>query len=236
MNLDNKVVTHLTVYVDGYYGAHPAYVYAKQYDVNSRYVVVSVMSSGGKMRLDGLPVLNAEKPDGTHSTIDGHIDSNGDIVIKLTSQLLAVPGNVACDITVYGSIADASEASSLTTSTFYIVVLESQYKEGAVQSEDEMTVLQDALMQSSRFASEAESFANQAKDASEIAQNAARDAADEASKIAIDIFRDDISDAVEDTIAKHNDNDMSHSDIRAEISELRAMISENAGSVEWGSF
>ena len=145
MDLKNRVVTRMTVYADSYHGANPAYVYAKQYDANSRFLVVSIMSSSGKVIPSGVAQLNATKADGTSSFINGIIDDNGDVVIGLTSQVLAEPGNVTCDITVFSD--RNGEKSTVTTSSFFIVVLESQYNDDAIQSATEFSGAQEILLQ-----------------------------------------------------------------------------------------
>lgn len=94
-------------------------VYAKQYDSNSRILVVDLRDENGRLNLTGLPQLNAIRPGGHRSFIGGEIDSEGLIHIELTSQLLATPGEVYCDISIFDTTDERSlslRGNGVTTS------------------------------------------------------------------------------------------------------------------------
>lgn len=155
-NLENKVVTHLTLYADSSVHNVPSYVYAKQYDANSRYIIVRIKQSSGDIDVTSASQLNATKPDGTHSYIAGTANEDGTVTFGLTANLLAVVGQVSCDITVFEGD-DTSGDAMLTSSTFFIVVDESNYDSDAIESTDEFSTVSDALIQiaADRAASEA---------------------------------------------------------------------------------
>lgn len=136
-SLENKVVTHITLYVDASTQNRPPYVYAKQYDANSRYLVVRIMDSNKGIVVTGAAQLNATKPDGTHSYITGTANEDGTVTIGLTPNLLAVEGKISCDITVFDS-ADGDQVL-LTTSTFFILVDKSNYDSDAIESKDDFS-------------------------------------------------------------------------------------------------
>ena len=167
-SLENKVVTHITLYADASTQNRPPYVYAKQYDANSRYLVVRIVDSNKDIAVTGAAQLNATKPDGTHSYIAGTANEDGTVTIGLTANLLAVEGKVSCDITVFDS-ADGDQAL-LTTSTFFILVDESNYDSDAIESTDEFSTVSDALTKIAADRAAAESARDEAVSAAEEVQ------------------------------------------------------------------
>ncbi len=144
-DLENKAVTHLTVSVDSSTRNNPPYIYAKRNDANSRYLVVKIIDKNKEIAVTGAAQLNATKPDGKHSHIAGNLNSDGTITIGLTSNLLAVEGKVSCDITVFDS--KDGEQSSLTTSTFFIIVDDTNFDPESIESTDEFSTITEALVQ-----------------------------------------------------------------------------------------
>lgn len=167
-SLENKVVTHITLYADASTQNRPPYVYAKQYDANSRYLVVRIVDSNKDIAVTGAAQLNATKPDGTHSYIAGTANEDGTVTIGLTANLLAVEGKISCDITVFDS-ADGDQAL-LTTSTFFILVDESNYDSDAIESTDEFSTVSDALTKIAADRAAAESARDETVSAAEEVQ------------------------------------------------------------------
>lgn len=129
-NMENRSVTRLTLYADApTHNNRPPYIYAKQYDTNSRILIIKIMSSNKEVMVTGTAQLNATKPDGTHIFIAGTVNDDGTVTVGLTAGLLSTEGKVACDITVFGQ--DGDDQTVLTTSTFYIMVDESNYDQDA---------------------------------------------------------------------------------------------------------
>ena len=173
IDFTNKVATRITLYADISHRNNPAYVYAKQNDADSRYLIVDVAGMSGDIAVDGMAQLNATKPDGTHSYIAGTIEQDGTIVIGLTDQLLAVAGVISCDIRIAGS----NYTTALTTSTFYIVVEESNYDSEAIKSENEY----------SGIAARAATIARDSAEAAQVSAEAASISASEAEGFAAEV-------------------------------------------------
>lgn len=186
-------------------------VFAKQWDANSRHLLVDIRDENGRIDISGIPQLNATKPDGMKSYISGTISEHGYVEFLLTSQLLAVPGKVSCDVSVFAPLENDTEilhgdgaavsftlsekmsqifsvkingtetteytydfvrktisfptapgeASTiivtgrgnliLTTRTFYIMVEESNFSEGAIESRNEFTAAETFIIQIEEF-------------------------------------------------------------------------------------
>ena len=169
-NLENKVVTHITLYADASAQNRPPYIYAKQYDANSRYLVVRIVDSDGDIAVHSAVQLNATKPDGKHAYIVGTANEDGTVTIGLTSNLLAVEGKISCDITVFDSANE--EQALLTTSTFFILVDKSNYDSDAIESTDEFSTVSDALNKIAADRAAAEAARDEAVVAADNVRNA----------------------------------------------------------------
>lgn len=175
-SLENKVVTHITLYTDASTQNRPPYIYAKQYDANSRYLVARIVDSNKDIAVTGVAQLNATKPDGTRSYIAGTANEDGTVTIGLTANLLAVEGKISCDITVFDS-ADGDQVL-LTTSTFFILVDESNYDSDAIESTDEFSTVSDTLTKIAADRAATESARDEAVSAAEETQAILRAKAD----------------------------------------------------------
>jgi hypothetical protein len=148
-NLHNKVVSRIDLYADSAASSKPTFIYAKQYDAKSRYIVATIKSLSGSITISGTVQLNATKPDGTSCYLYGEINGDNSVTFELTSQLLSVVGVVSCDVTVLSS--SGTSPASLTTSTFFIVVEESNYNADAIESENQYTVLEETIERLSKL-------------------------------------------------------------------------------------
>ena len=142
-NLENKIVSNITVYFDNLVKNIPPYLFAKQYDSNSRYIIVKMMGSEGQYIVTSRCQLNATKPDGTHIYADGEINQDGTVTFEISSNMLSAVGNVSCDVSIFD--VDDDSRVLLTSSTFYIVVDKSNYDEDAIESSDEFPALLNAI-------------------------------------------------------------------------------------------
>lgn len=131
---ENKVVSHISVYLDKTEKNLPAYVYAKQYDSNSRYIVARVLTESGTYVPPEVCQLNATKPDGNMAYVEGEVNADNTVSFLLTSNLLACHGTVSCDISFFSG---GEKQALLTTSTFYIIVGRSNFDADAVESTTE---------------------------------------------------------------------------------------------------
>ena len=144
-DLQNKVVSRITLYADASVSNRPACIYAKQYDTKSRYIVATIKSFTGQIDLSGVARLNAKRPDGTFCYATGTINPDNTVTVELPAQLLSVAGELSCDISIFAD-EDASQ-TRLTTSTFRIRVEESNYEAYAIEGSDEHWIwVKDTLL------------------------------------------------------------------------------------------
>ena len=153
-NLENKVVTNMTVYVDDASRNAPAFLYAKQYDANSRFIKVRLMQATGPISITGVAQLNCTKPSGQLVYTAGTINDDGTATFELTSNMLTDIGTASCDISLFSS-EDSTEAL-LTSSSFKIVVEKTNYNQNAIEGFDEFSTVSDVLAQVSETKDEIE--------------------------------------------------------------------------------
>lgn len=161
-NLEDKIVSNIAVYLDESAQNVPSYLYAKQYDANSRYINVKLMTSSGQYRVTGACQLNAVKPNGAHVYISGANNPDGTVTFGLTSNMLTDIGNVACDISIFDE--DDSSQVLLTSSTFFVVVDKSNYDADAIEGSDEFSTVTEALAQIAADKAAAEAAAEDARE------------------------------------------------------------------------
>jgi lysophospholipase L1-like esterase len=116
---------------------------AKQNDVNSRFIEITLINNGLPLNLTGNTVkIFAIKSDNTiiFNNVEIIDYSLGRIKVELTSQALAVIGNLECELVVYGL-----NSSILSSKAFIINVIKSIRNDEAVESADEFTALTNAL-------------------------------------------------------------------------------------------
>lgn len=112
---------------------------AKQYD-SGRGVDITLTDCGAVVvpAVSDVCNLYCKKSDGTVSYISGTV--TGDAVrVDFTNTLLAAQGLIECELEV------TSGADTVSTPVFKMVVLPSNYDQGAIQSQDEFTALETAL-------------------------------------------------------------------------------------------
>ncbi|MBK1809338.1 BppU family phage baseplate upper protein [Clostridium sp. YIM B02505] len=128
MDINNRVLTKLE---------------AKQDDVNSRFIQITLLDGNNAINLTGNTVkIFGVKADNTKIFNDVEITdaTNGVILIELTNQALAVAGELQCELVIYGS-----ENSVLSSKVFTINVLESIRDDSAIESTDEFTALTQGI-------------------------------------------------------------------------------------------
>ena len=109
-------------------------VIAKQYDSNSRFVEAACTEHGVKFALNSeehKAIIVCGKPDDTVVVNDATILSNGNVLIELTQQMLAVSGRCKCDVMILSADGeidtndldiDLLESYALSTMPFYLDV------------------------------------------------------------------------------------------------------------------
>lgn len=145
-------------------------------DINSQRVIVQFFAGTTAYEMDGVSsaTFRAEKPDGTILFNSCTVTDQG-VEYAVTSQTIAAPGDIECMITLYGPNGEA-----LGTPRFLIEVEEAIYSDSEVESTNEFTALQIAMVDKAEIAGYAQS-AEEAKDAAaasaETAQGSATSAA-----------------------------------------------------------
>jgi hypothetical protein len=119
-------------------------IIAKQSDDKSRVLQFSIVNSGIPINLSGHTVkIYASKPDGypvfNNATILDAV--NGVISIVLTNQILAVSGDVQCELVILNN----NNTVILSTKIFVLSVLPCVRNDQAIESSSEFTALQKAL-------------------------------------------------------------------------------------------
>lgn len=119
------------------------YIFAKQGDQNSRILEISPLNNGAAYTIPAGTTarFGAKKPDGTQILNDATID-NGKIYVTLSAQALAVSGVVIAEIALYGTSDEL-----LSSQHFYIKVEQFAIDPDAVESSDEYTTFETALIE-----------------------------------------------------------------------------------------
>lgn len=117
----------------------PLVISAKQNDTDSRFLIITPTADGKQIDMSGItPVFCAEKPDGSKIMNYAEKDSEGKIIVELTSQTLALSGIVLCEIKLYQDL-------SVLSSCRFCINVEQSLSDNAVESSDEYTVLTELI-------------------------------------------------------------------------------------------
>ena len=119
------------------------YINAKQGDIASRFLKITLMENGEKIMPTSRCTASFRclKPDGRICVNKSTINSDGTITAALTEQVLASAGTVRADI----SLLDGKTV--LSSATFFITVEASPATEGNVLSSDEFLILVETTNQ-----------------------------------------------------------------------------------------
>ena len=155
-------------------------VQAKQGDKATRFVSVLIVEDGREYEPpeDADLIANFTKPDGKFAFNAAKIDEGNRILVELTNQVLAVPGEVTCEVEIRAK--DSSQI--LTSCAFTIKVGKNNRDESAILSSNEMTAFDEKWAQINadmeewatveRLRVEAEAAREQAETAREEAESA----------------------------------------------------------------
>ena len=112
-------------------------VEAKQGDKATRFVSVLIVEDGKEYAppADADLLANFQKPDGKFAYNAAKIDEGNRILVELTNQVLAVPGEAVCEVEIRAK--DSSQV--LTSCAFTVKVGRSNRNENAILSSNEMT-------------------------------------------------------------------------------------------------
>jgi hypothetical protein len=185
-----NMITNLSLYVDKSFSNSPSCIYAKQYDTRSRFIKTILKSYKGIIpisRESNIAMLNAKKPDGTSVYLVGDINNDNTITFVLTTNFLAAPGKIECDVVVArsnGEVVNTEEERVspldpdsiwLTSSTFTIIVEKTIYDDEAIRSSDDFSSIIAYLAQVPQKAAEAEESARQSSDSAQESSDHAED-------------------------------------------------------------
>jgi hypothetical protein len=171
-NSQNKNVTKMQLSVDSSTHNRPGFIYAKQLDVNSRFIDVTLINSSGVIPVSGLAQLNITRPDGVKKYVRGTINSDNSISFALPSAALEITGGATCDVSVIsgGNLV-------LTSSTFTLIVAESNFSSEEWEDDsDGGNIFSETIAAVATHAAAAQSSASSAATSAQTAQ-AASDAA-----------------------------------------------------------
>ena len=112
-------------------------VQAKQGDKATRFVSVLIVEGGKEYAppADADLIANFQKPDGRFAYNAAKIDEGNRILVELTNQVLAAPGEVVCEVEIRAK--DGSQV--LTSCMFTVKVGRNNRDESAILSSNEMT-------------------------------------------------------------------------------------------------
>ena len=129
---------------------------AKQYDMNTRFLKVTLMDCGTRIDVPYIEtakvVINAERKDGQSKGFDGVINEDGTVTVPLHSWMLELEGTVICDISVMDTAIDNNK--KLTTTSFTLLVEKAAYGGDDITSDPQFDVLV-ALLEAAPTAQEA---------------------------------------------------------------------------------
>lgn len=153
------------------------YLYAKQGDTGSRFVKVTMLANGVQITPESgaTAKIRALKPDGTGVYNPATINKDGTVTAELTSQMLAVKGDVKTDIMLVGK-----NNEILSTVTFYVQVEEAPAGTVVASSNEflELVEMREIVAANAKSVAEAKAAAVAAKEAAEEAAQEAQDNAD----------------------------------------------------------
>lgn len=164
-------------------------IYAKQHDVNSRFLNVRIKEDGNDIQVNpnAVVMLNVERPDKLKDSFYGSVNEDGTVKVPLTSWMLELDGTLSCDIS---AVSTEPEEVKLTTMKFNIYVEEAVVSDGAIVETPEYSVIVDLLNRTSWAAEKAEKAAENAtylKESCEKATQDASKAAQRASELSDDL-------------------------------------------------
>jgi hypothetical protein len=119
-------------------------VYAKQYDINSRFLNVRIQDDGKDIVVDSnlTVILNAKRADKAEKMFYGSINADGTVKVPLDAWILELAGTAVCDISLVSS---DPKVAKLTTMQFNVYVEEAVFSEGDVDDSEDYSVVVDLL-------------------------------------------------------------------------------------------
>jgi len=197
-----------------FYANKLIYVNAKQHDV-SRFVLLTCYDQGKKVAIDNMSnsaYVRCKKPDDNGAFNECMITEDGEILVELTEQMLAVPGNVLADVLVYDTT-----GVIVTTMNFCINVIKTALNNSDIESTSEYLALHNLIIEAK---AEYDYVIEQSKSNLNIAVTSAEKAkaSEEASLLS-------------EQNAKSSENAALLSEQNAKLSETASKVSEEAALI-----
>lgn len=111
-----------------------AAIVAKQYDKQSRFLKVTLLNSGERIKVDkaSTAVINARREDEVAKTFEGTVNMDGTVTVPLTQWMLQLDGTVKCDISII-----TADTTVLSTTLFELEVQEAAAPDDSDIAEDD---------------------------------------------------------------------------------------------------
>jgi hypothetical protein len=173
-----NIIRHIKV--DLYGDTQHFAVAAKQMDMGTRYVGVTLLEDGVVYEIpdNAEIIINMTKPDKTHVHDDGEKSGN-EALVPLTRGMLMVHGTAQCEIQLY------QNGALLTSATFEMEIFPSQRDESEIVHSGEYTRLENTIAAAREALQIAQDTQNSidAAEALRVAAEKARETAEKARKI-----------------------------------------------------
>lgn len=120
-------------------------VTAKQFDKNSRFLKIHIVNRSRPITVaqDSTVIISAERPGGEAKAFSGRVNPDGTVTVPLTDWMLALEGELRCDISIIGS-----DGTKLTTTAFNINVERPSYSGEDVSDDPEtLDIITEVLTQ-----------------------------------------------------------------------------------------
>lgn len=116
-----------------------AAIVAKQYDKQSRFLKVTLLDSGERIKVESAStaVINARREDKVAKTFEGTVNADGTVTVPLTYWMLQLDGTVKCDISII-----TANKTVLSTTLFELEVQEAAAPDDSeIEKDDDYGIL-----------------------------------------------------------------------------------------------
>ena len=190
-----EIIRHIKV--DLYGDTKHFAVAAKQMDMGTRYIGVTLMEDGVVYEIpDNVEIIiNMTKPDKTHVHNDG-LKAGNEALVPLSRKILAVHGTAVCEVQLY------QNGALLTSANFEMEIFPSQRDESEIIHSGEYTRLENSIAAAREALQIAQDTQNtiDAAEALRAAAERAREAAEQAREIRESRREDSTKKAIADCV------------------------------------
>ena len=116
-----------------------AAIVAKQYDKQSRFLKVTLLDSGERIKVESAStvVINSRREDEVAKTFEGTVNADGTVTVPLTYWMLQLDGTVKCDISII-----TANKTVLSTTLFELEVQEAAAPDDSeIEKDDDYGIL-----------------------------------------------------------------------------------------------